>query len=328
MVKYLRALSNPSEVIDFLKWRHRHTTHYLFQSLSNGRVRDAIWLLPSYLTSGRYFSNYLFRKSEDGFLTVDCGEFKIYIRPTDVGIGRELYFLGSHEPKTTTAYKRELRRIRKATSEPLTILEIGANIGYFALEALSQCPESKVYAIEALEQNCTIFEKNIERNGYTKQVTLTQGAVTTKTGKTEIYLSDSSNHASINPKNDSTRDTQKISCWRFEDYLNQHKISFSEINAVRMDIEGHEADLFNDGLNELLKSISQEFVLNIEIHPKYIDDTNLERMITTFESELQFVTGYQHEINGKPIKTIENLDQVQEDGLDWAELIFRVQDTT
>lgn len=320
MVRYRDAISSPSEIIEFLQWRHRHTTRYLFYTLRSGNVVDALWLMPSYVTEGELFTKYLQRKSTNGYISVDCGGFDLRILPDDVGIGRELYFTGCHEPYTTEIYREELQKVYHKTDSP-TILEIGANIGYFVLEALTQCPNGSVYAIEPLEKNIQLLEENIELNGYREQVNITKGAISTRNGQTKIHLSESSNHASVNNKGDPSRKTQEVECWTINHFLDMHGIRPRQINAIRLDLEGHESGLFQAGLDDILGSVSNPFVLHIEIHPKYISRESLNEIISVLDEELELVAGYQHELNGKLLSEIQDLEQVAD--LPYVELVLR-----
>lgn len=71
-----------------------------------------------------------------------------------------------------------------------TVIDLGANIGYWTcLLAELVGKEGHVYAFEPEPHNFELLKKNIEINNY-QNVTLEQKAISNKTGKTNLFISD------------------------------------------------------------------------------------------------------------------------------------------
>lgn len=153
---------------------------------------------------------------------------KMYITPPDSALSRELLLCGTYENGEVRVFHELLRR-------GMTVLDLGANIGYFTLIAAKLVgPEGKVFAFEPEPANFSLLQRNVNINGY-ENVTLVQKAVSDKNGVEELYLcSDSWGHSlsSVN---------------RGEDLISVPVTSldqfFSEdiaIDFIKMDIEGAE----------------------------------------------------------------------------------------
>jgi len=99
---------------------------------------------------------------------------------TDIYISRSLADCGIWEPFETDLVRREIQ-------PGDTVLDIGANIGYFTLLfAQLVGAQGRVYAFEPDPTNFHILRRNIERNGL-KNVVPEQKAVSSRTGKIRLF---------------------------------------------------------------------------------------------------------------------------------------------
>lgn len=86
------------------------------------------------------------------------------------------------EPLTTRIFKRVVK-------DGFTVVDIGANIGYFTLLAARLVGKNgRVYAFEPSPQNYGVLSKNVALNGYQNVVAL-QKAVFNTSGMVKLYLS-------------------------------------------------------------------------------------------------------------------------------------------
>jgi len=91
---------------------------------------------------------------------VELDDFKIYVRKNDFFIGAVIANTRNYEPYVTD----EVRRLLKPG---MVFIDIGANIGYFSLLAAALVGRTgKVYAFEPNPDNCRMFEKSVEVNGF------------------------------------------------------------------------------------------------------------------------------------------------------------------
>lgn len=176
---------------------------------------------------------------------------KMYITPVDSALSRELLIYGIYE-------KGEVRVFHQLIKKGMTVLDLGANIGYFTLIAAKLVgPEGKVFAFEPDPKNFSLLQRNVELNGY-DNITLVQKAVADKSGTAEFYLgSDSWEHSlsSVNRK----AGVIPVSVTSLDEFLPQD----IAVDFIKMDIEGAEEKALR-GMERILskgtvKAIPTEF---------------------------------------------------------------------
>ncbi len=130
-----------------------------------------------------------------------------------------------------------------------TVIDIGANIGYYTLIFARLVGESgKVYAFEPDPSNFSLLKKNVEINGY-RNVVLIQKAISDKSGKLKLYLNQDNkgDHRVYDSKDG--RPSVEIDCISLDEFFAN---SAEGINFIKMDIQGSEWDAIN-GMKNLLK---------------------------------------------------------------------------
>lgn len=196
---------------------------------------------------------------------------KMYLDTSDPGISRELLRTGVHEKFATKIIQKEI-------SSGMTIIDIGANLGYYTLlESLIVGKEGQVYAIEPVPSNFNILLENIKVNGYTN-VKVYCKAISSKSGTSIIALTDASNWGCmLNMKapivsaymkqkmHRLTRQIIKVDTISLDDFVEQEGIK--QINMIRMDIEGYEVEVIK-GMLKTLKNTPSPLKLFFEIHNK------------------------------------------------------------
>mgnify|MGYP006409962503 CR=1 FL=1 len=171
---------------------------------------------------------------------------KIYLDKQD---SLFLSIRGHHE-KTATRIARE------AIKEGDTVIDIGANIGYYTLLFAKWVgPHGKVYAFEPEPSNFQLLEKNVKANNY-KNVTIFQKAVSDKNDKLTFYISDESSAANqlFKPKKYSKIievDSIKLD----ECFSHDQKIDF-----IKIDIQGAEGTAIK-GMTSLLEKNSNTVIM-------------------------------------------------------------------
>jgi len=117
------------------------------------------------------------------------------------------------------------------------VIVVGAHIGYYTLLFAKLVGEDgKVFAFEPDPNNFALLKKNVEINGY-KNVVLEQKAVTNKTGKIRLYLSDENKSAhTIYPPNNYVNSIE-VEAIRLDDYFKNYngEINFIKISATWSD---------------------------------------------------------------------------------------------
>jgi FkbM family methyltransferase len=139
----------------------------------------------------------------------------------------------------------ETETIKRIVKPGMCILEIGANIGYYTiLMGKLVGKNGKIYAYEPYPRSVDILTRNVRLNGLADIVEVHNLAVSSENTIKKLYLGRASNvHSLINYKTDGSN----------ADYIEVKTKDIREIlvsacrkfDLLRMDIEGHEREIFN-----------------------------------------------------------------------------------
>jgi FkbM family methyltransferase len=174
------------------------------------------------------------------------------------GLSRDLMIYREREIGETEVVKRIVK-------PGMCILEIGANVGYYTiLMGKLVGKNGKIYAYEPYPRSVDILIRNIELNNLTDIVEVCSSAVSTENTIKRLYLGVASNvHSLINYKTDDndadyieveTKDIREI-------LVNASR----RIDLLRMDIEGHERELFSRLDSDIEAFLPTQIFF--EIHP-------------------------------------------------------------
>jgi FkbM family methyltransferase len=116
-----------------------------------------------------------------GIVLINCHGNKMYINAEDNGVAPDLLTKAIYEPLETELLKNLL-------TKDMTVVNIGANIGYYTLIAANIIgPNGRVFAFEPEPENYKLLLKNIKENGY-KNIIPIQAAVSDKQGTLKLFL--------------------------------------------------------------------------------------------------------------------------------------------
>lgn len=86
--------------------------------------------------------------------------FKMFVRPDDLAVGAVILTTGSYEPHVASVFSAHVK-------EGMTVLDIGANAGFFALTAASRVgARGKVFAVEPCQDNLKLLLASARENGF------------------------------------------------------------------------------------------------------------------------------------------------------------------
>ncbi|HBE89864.1 MAG TPA: hypothetical protein DDW41_01515 [Candidatus Andersenbacteria bacterium] len=208
-----------------------------------------------------FFHKYLLRQP---YLQKNIHDYRMCFDLSDPGISRSLLLVGDRE--------REHRFIlKKAVQSGNTILDLGANIGYYVLmEQKIIGPSGHVIAIEPEPKNFALLQRNIDLNFFTSRTTAINAAVSDHDGSAPLFLSKLGNVHSLKEKQTNQYTGQSISVQTIS--LSTIADRYPNIHLIRMDIEGYEQEI----LRSLIQiNTSKPWLPKIlfELHPpKYTDD--------------------------------------------------------
>jgi FkbM family methyltransferase len=157
----------------------------------------------------------------------------MYLHRHDSVVSPSLWQWGLFEP-----FETEL--ILSLTGKGDTVLDIGANIGYYTLLLARKVgPTGQVYAFEPDEENFALLKRNVEVNGYTN-VVLEKKAVADRTGPATLFLSPENrgDHQTYASAAEGDRQQVAIETVCLDEY---GPLRDRTVDLIKMDIQGAEA---------------------------------------------------------------------------------------
>lgn len=245
------------------RWIVEYRLLPLVRLLRSGDLAYLVGILTERLLGRNLFVGILDAWGQDPLVerTIDGRRMLLDLR--DRGLSRHLFINGIHERRSVEAFEAALRSL----PEPITVIDVGANIGYFALlEATITGNEGSVYAFEPNPAARDTLGRNVALNGVDGWVTVVPYAVSDEIGTREFCISHHSNWSRLT--SDFEADCNRVietPVVRLDSFLDNQEIDPASVRAVRMDVEGHEYAILS-GMESVLTATS-ELVLFIELHP-------------------------------------------------------------
>jgi len=208
--------------------------------------------------------NFLLQKLRPrGIALAEVQGNKMYVNPDYEWGGVKWLMSDSYE-------KGETELVKGIITEGMTVVDIGANIGYYTLIAAKLVGNSgKVYAFEPEPDNYKLLCKNIEINGYTNIIPVNK-AVSNKCGITKLFL-DQVN--SGNPSFSQDNVFEKAGSVEVETVTMSEFFQHQKIDFIKMDVQGAEG-LIVDGAGEILKQ--DELKIMMEFWPAGLNNLGTE----------------------------------------------------
>jgi len=201
-----------------------------------------------------------------------------------------------------TYEQNETNFIKNSINRGDIVIDIGANIGYYTLLFARLVGDTgKVYSFEPDPRNFLLLEKNVQINNYSN-VLLEKKAVSNKSQKSQLYMTEFTPVSSMHKGNSSIIDEIDIDVVTLDDYF---KINPIRPDFIKIDIEGYELNALK-GMKSILQS-SDKTKIMIEYNPLTKKVFNSDPMDSlTFLDEL----GYKFKDLNSNIPMFFNLNQV------------------
>ena len=152
--------------------------------------------------------------------------------------------------------------IKKLVKKGDTVLDLGANIGYWTCLFADLVGETgRVFAFEPSPDNFKMLKKNVELNGY-KNVTLEQKAVANDNYKTRLYLSKSTMDCRIYKPPHEDRPYVEVEVVRLDDYFKNMDVKF---DFIKSNVQGADFAALK-GMSNVLKK-SENVKIEVEFSP-------------------------------------------------------------
>jgi FkbM family methyltransferase len=174
-----------------------------------------------------------------------------------------------------------LAGLERVISPGATIIDIGANAGYFTLFAAAKFDDSKIFSFEPIPVNYAQLERNRNLNS-TKKIKCFPQAVAGVSGEISLTFDagDSfTTSASLFSHGRTQDETFKVPCVSLRDVMDQNSIE--KCDLLKMDCEGAEYDIFYNCPGEYLQRIDQ---IAMEVHRGEKENQNIESLEAFFRS--------------------------------------------
>lgn len=205
------------------------------------------------------------RHGANGFVVKSVLGSPMLLNLNDVGISRELLVKGIHEKESTRQIQKELR-------PGMTIVEVGANIGYYSIiEAKVIGKTGKIYAFEPSSENIQLLRANLALNSLNDMVTVIPKAVGAVSGNQKFYIMSKRNMSSFYRRKEDEViklvDTVDVPTVTLDEYFSG-KVGF---DYLRMDVEGYETEIIK-GMRNMLTSGHGPQGMFIEVHSQLLNE--------------------------------------------------------
>ena len=197
-----------------------------------------------------------------GVAVVEVQGSRMRLDLSDEGISRELYFDGVHEPYSTLQFREQLK-------PGMVLLEVGANIGYYALIALQHLgPSGSIVALEPSPVNLRSLSENLRLNEVDDRVKVFPYAAGRKPGVLPFFMMPRRNMSTLimSDEYNTPEAVIDVELLAIDELLKEENI---KVDYLRMDVEGFEGEVV-EGMVDTLTSDDGPVGAFIEIHPSVL----------------------------------------------------------
>ena len=154
------------------------------------------------------------------------------------------------------------RKEYQSHNAPKVVIDAGANIGTFSIFAVKEWPVEKIYAFEPFPETLEKLKYNIKSNKLEQQINIQGYAFAGSSGEQAMDLSTGPSQSRGLLSQDDSRPSLQVPSISLPDFLSQESIS--QVDFLKMDIEGSEHDVLLNTPDETLAKIRE---LGLEYHP-------------------------------------------------------------
>lgn len=311
--KLVQAAEEPTVAKSYLRYNSRAALHLL----SKGFPIEALLHLAS-LPGPDLLTSYHRLKSNDSVIRREVQGSTMFLDLDDTGISRTLARWGSREEEAVARFREELNWLRKSQEGDVTVLECGANIGFYAfIEASSLGDRADIYAVEPDPRNIDLLRRGIAANGYGDRIEIIQSAFGPENGEATLNRSTQSNCSRVgeDPEFGTTAESITVDVQSVDGFLDANGLEPADLDVLRMDVEGYESKIL-EGMPTLLDA-DTSLLLFIEVHRRLRDEGTLEWVIETLQDAGFHLSLAVYEPRVREPEFIDSWDEIE--ALDWGE---------
>lgn len=235
-----------------LLYRHAGREH---PSVTFSKLSSWVVISPYLVWHTMKLNNLLGYKDDIRFVMKNIMGSRMLLDLQDSGISRDLLTSPCREVGLTGWWQENIK-------PGMVEFDVGANIGYYALQASQLVGENgTVYAIEPEPSNFELLSENVRINNY-KNVVLHEIACGENNGKCDMYWSGMRNYATLVPDTWRSYSSKfSVPVRTIDDFI---VYVGKEPDVIRMDTEGYELSILK-GASKLLAS-DKPLKLALEVH--------------------------------------------------------------
>lgn len=228
-------------------------------------------------------------------IKIDKINFKIMVDLKDEGLSYDLYIGRVREYPNVLYFKKFLKEYSKQID---TIVEIGANIGYYVLyenAIFKQALKKKVsiFAVEPVVESLSLLKENIKLNNVS-DIKLINAAIGDKNKKVNIVVPPQRNYTQIegisgNDRYASNSEKRTIETYSLKGLFSQYKIPQKNL-LFRWDIEGYEYNLVKNNY-EMFEKLQNVHIV-MEFHSFFLREKKTIEFLSLLKKlgfKLQYV---------------------------------------
>jgi FkbM family methyltransferase len=186
-----------------------------------------------------------------------------------------------------TQEKTELLYFLSSLRKGMTVLDIGANIGYYSLLAAARIAKNgKVHSFEPVRETYSRLQQNITLNEF-KNIEAHRYIIHDHIGEMDIFVADKSNtgSSSLSRSMENFSNTvQKVQTITIDSYIKSRQIK--SVDIVKIDVEGSELFVLK-GMRNLLKRDNMKIFTEI-------NGENLKKQNTTPQDIANLLKNYDY----------------------------------
>lgn len=172
--------------------------------------------------------------------------FKLFNRLYSLGMIRTyLFFYDKY--KYISDYS-DIKKIKEIIGEGSIVIDAGANVGFYT--RLFSKIVGNTGLVIAFEPNLKNFEILKERTGNLKNVRIENAALSDKSGKLDLYISEDLNVDHQTYDSGESRNKIQINAFSLDDFCEMNGIK--KVSFIKMDLQGYDAIAFR-GMEKTIK---------------------------------------------------------------------------
>jgi FkbM family methyltransferase len=211
--------------------------------------------LPEILTAARTFQPFL-------PLTLDYLDAKALKFPMDARLQNGLRVRLMEREDVKILWHIFVRECYSVTGAESVILDLGANVGLFALYAAMRAPHAHIYCAEPVPATFRRLLDHLDWNGIRVRVTLLNCALGAKAGARFIARENvPAGQKRLLSYNDQSPGEVQVQCRTLESIFDQYHLD--QVDLAKVDIEGSEYEVLLSTPPEILRRIAR---LDVEVH--------------------------------------------------------------